>query len=78
MTDKLKITGIEIEIGKKIISLTAEEAMALKRELEQIFGQETAVVPAPYPILNPFYETPSPLPLPLPLSSRFTHYQETI
>lgn len=50
MSKKVKIEKIEIKMGEKIVSLTVEEAQALKRELEVLFGKETTFIPAPYPV----------------------------
>ncbi len=48
MSDKIEVTGIEIKINGKKISINIEDAWELKRELDKLLHVES--VPYPYPI----------------------------
>lgn len=43
MSENIKISTINIEVGKKKLELSVEEAKQLKSVLEQIFGKSTEV-----------------------------------
>lgn len=54
MNDKIKISRIEINIGKKTLSLTLAEMKELKAVLDETFPEETIRYihsPAPEPII---------------------------
>jgi len=58
MTKNVKVSNINIKIGKKEVTLTLEEAKELRELLNETFGdKETMYVPNPYPVY-PIWERP--------------------
>jgi len=57
--EEIKITKIEIQIGKNTFSLTVEEAKQLKKVLCEAFeNQQPTVI---YPYVLPYYQPIAPL-----------------
>lgn len=60
------ISKLEIKLGDRTISVTVEEARALKNLLEDIFGHQPLISPReiliyPYPYPQPYYPPNQPM-----------------
>ena len=50
MPDKIEITGIEIKINDKKVTLSTEDAWQLKRELDKLLHTQSLPCPCPWPV----------------------------
>lgn len=56
---KIEVTGLNLKLGDKKITLTVEQAKKLKQALDEIFGKKEVIreIPCPYPVrpYTPWY-----------------------
>lgn len=57
---KIEVTGLNLKLGDKRITLTVEQAKKLKQALDEIFEKKEVIkeihpYPCPYPYRSPWY-----------------------